>query len=412
VVKIEFRWKTTGDKGGPPARHNKAQLQMKLRHVSLFVAGLLSFGAMAQVKPPATNPPMPASPVPAAAGGVVGPPAPGSPALAASAKPAEPPDKAQLSHALGIYYSQGVSNNMVGVKGLDLKTDVDIGVFIQTFSNLVAGVPMTLDVEDLRKVLGQWDTYHKEQIDMATNKLMATGQENKVKGEKFMKDIAATPGVTNLPSGVVYKVIKEGDGIKATSVDVATISFRESLIDNTEVWMITNTPARVSDPLLPQGIREVLLLMKAGSRWTVYLPYAQAYGEKAGIPDAKVGFRVGPYSAVVFDLEVESVQPRPAMPNMMGSPRGTPPPPPTAPTTAAPATGSATRVVSTDSLPGPTTAAPASGPPTPITSPIVRMPSAAEMERGEKPRQMTDAEVEAAKAEEAKKALTNAPVPK
>jgi FKBP-type peptidyl-prolyl cis-trans isomerase FklB len=364
---------------------------MKFRQISLFVAGLLSFGAMAQVQPvtPATNPPMPVRPVPAAAGGVAGAPA---PAIAASAKPAEPPEKGQLSHALGIYYSQGVSNNMVGVMGLNLKTDVDMGLFIQAFSNVVAGTPMTLDTDDLRKTLQQWNTYHKEQIDMVTNKLMATGPENKVKGEKFMADIAAAPGVTKLPSGVVYKVIKDGDGIKATAVDVATITFHASLVDGTEVWKIEKTPARVADPLLPPGIREVLLLMKAGSHWTVYLPYPQAYGEKAGIPDAKVGFRVGPYSAMVFDLEVESVQPRPAMPGGMVTPsRGAPPPPP----------GMA-----------PTTAAPSNNPPTPITSSIVRVPSAAEMEKGEQPRQMTDAEVEAAKAEEAKKALTNAPAPK
>jgi len=363
---------------------------MKFRQISLFVAGLLSFGAMAQVNPPATNPPVPAPSVPAAAGGTVSAPAPGLPAPAA---PTERPDKAQFSHALGVYYSQGVSNNMVGVMGLDIKTDVDLGLFIQAFSNTVAGVPSTTDIEDLRKILRQWDSYHKEQVEAVTNKLMATGPENKAKGEKFMDEIAAAPGVTKLASGVVYKVIKDGDGIKATSVDVATISFHATLIDNTEVWTITNAPARVTDPLLPQGIREVLLLMKAGSHWMVYLPYHQAYGEKAGIPDAKKGFRVGPYSAVVFDLRVESVQPRPAMPGgMMPPPRGGP--------TATPAPAP------------PTTAAPAAVPPPPITSSIVRVPSAAEMEKGDKPRTMTDAEVEAAKAEEARKALTNTPVPK
>jgi len=389
VVEIEFRWKRTGDKGGPPARHNKAQLQMKFRQISFFMAGLLSFGAMAQVQPPkpATNPPMPAPPVPAAAGGVVGPPAPGSPAPASPANPAPAaptaaPDRAQLSRALGISYSQLVSNNMVCGKGVNLKTDVDMGLFIQAFSNVMAGVPETTNMDELRQVLGQWDAYYKE-------KLMATGLENKAKGEKFMDEMAATPGATKLASGVVYKVIKDGDGIKPTAADAATMSFRVKLIDNTEVLKVEHYQSMVAVQALPPGIREVLLLMKAGSHWMVYLPNAQAYGEKAMVPVAQVG----PYSALIFDLELESVQSRPAMPGM--PPGMMPPPRGAAPAPAAP-----------------TSATPATVPASPITSSIVRVPSSAEMEKGEQPRTMTDAEVEAAKAAEARKALTNTPIPK
>jgi FKBP-type peptidyl-prolyl cis-trans isomerase len=344
-----------------------------------LAAGLLSFGAAAQVNRPATNTPP-----------VAGPPAP--PAISAEVKPAEPPDKKELSHALGIYYSQGVTNNMINTMGLDLKNDVDLAVFLEAFSNVVASVPMEMNIEELRKVLRQQDAYHKDKLDAETRKVTATGPENKAKGDKFMEDMAATTNIVKLASGVLYKVIKDGDGIKPRSVDVATLSFRATLIDNTEVWKIEKLPVKVSDPLLPAGVKEVLTMMKAGSHWMVYLPYPQAYGDKPGIPDAKRGFRVGPYSALIFDLEVESVQPMPGSPMMppgMMPPAGMTPPP------AAPPTGAVPTITS---LPPPVT-----------TSAIVRVPSAAETERGEKPRYVTDAEIEAAKAEAAKKAMTNAP---
>jgi FKBP-type peptidyl-prolyl cis-trans isomerase len=270
--------------------------------------------------------------------------------------------------------------------GLDLKTDVDLGLFMEAFSNVVAGSTMTINIDDLRKVLRQHDTYHTNQLRIETNKLIAEGPETKIKGEKFMDDMAKAPDIKKLASGVLYKVIKDGDGIMATPVDVATMTFHVSRIDGKEVWKIEHAPARVSDPLLPPGIREVVPMMKAGSHWMVYLPYTAAYGDKPGIPNAREGFMFAPYSAVVFDLEVEKVDPRPALPGNMMPPRGGGPP-----TTVNPVN-------------------PANpGAPAITTSPIVRVPSAAEMANGEQPRVMTEAEIEAAKIEAAKKALTNSP---
>jgi FKBP-type peptidyl-prolyl cis-trans isomerase len=366
-----------GENGEPSARHMKAQLQMKLRRISFFVAGLLSFGGMAQAQPVATNLPAPQPGNPPAA------------VSAASAAPAEAvsveaPDKGQFSHALGIYYSQGLTNDMINKMGLDIKGELDMGQFMEAFSNVVGGSAMTINIEDLKKILRQHDSYHTNQINIMTNKLIATGPENKVKSEKFMDDIAKTPGVTKLPSGVVYKVIKDGEGVKPNAGDAAVMTFHVTRMDGTEVWKVEHIGAQISNQLLPPGIREVLPMMKGGSHWTVYLPYAAAFGDKPGIPNAKEGFLVGPFSAVVFDLEVESVQPRPtSMPGMAPPRAGMPPT--TAPTAA-------------------------TTPTSPTTSHILRVPSGPEMEKGEKPHEMTDAEVEAEKkAEAARQALTNSP---
>jgi len=357
---------------------------------------MLPFGAVAQVTTPATNLP------------VVGPPAILAPA---EAKPPERPDKKQFSHALGIYYAQGVTNDMVrGKAGLDPKTDLDLGVFIETFSNVVVGVPMGTNMEELRQILKAENDYQTNRIAQEIEKLKTTGPENKVKGEKFMEEIAKTPGVTKLASGVVYKVIKDGDGDKPLSVDVGTLSFRASTVDGKEVWKIEHTPVLVNHQLLPTGMKEALLMMKAGSHWTLYLPYTQAYGEQPGIADPKHGFMVGPCSALILDVELESVQHRPSPPPMQMPPGMQPPamaptaPPPMPPRASAPPSGA-------------TAPAPVPAASLPVTSSsIVRVPSAVEMERGEKPRVLTDAEIEAAKAEAAaeaaKQAQTNSPAPK
>ncbi len=355
---------------------------MKLRQISFFVAGLLSFGVMAHAQPMATNPPVraPQSPNPPTALSA-------TTAASTTAVPVEAPDKGQFSHALGIYYSQGLTNDMIAKMGLDIKTELDMGQFMEAFSNVVAGAPMTIDIEDLRKILRQHDSYHTNEIHIMTNKLLATGPENKIKSDKFMDDIAKTPGVTKLASGVVYKVIKDGDGIKPNAGDAAVMTFHVTRMDGTEVWKVEHIGAQISNQLLPPGIREVLPMMKAGSHWMVYLPYTAAYGDKPGIPNAREGFMVGPYSAIVFDLEVDSVQPRPASMPGMAPPRAGMPPMTTVPV---PTVGTAT--------------------PAATTSGILRVPSGPEMEKGEKPHVMTDAEVEAEKkAEAARQAMTNSP---
>jgi FKBP-type peptidyl-prolyl cis-trans isomerase len=351
---------------------------MKSRQICFLVIGLLSCGAAAQDRTPATNPPGATAP---------------SNAAPAPAKPAEKPEKKDYSHALGIMYAQGVTNDMVQKRfGLDPKADLDLGVFFEAFSNVVVGTPMSTNMVELRKILLQDDAYQKERILAEEEKLKATGPENKVKGEKFMDDIAKAPGVTKLASGVVYKVIKDGDGDKPLSTDVATLDFRVSQVDGTEVWKIEHTPVLVSHPLLPPGMKEALPMMKAGSHWTLYLPYTQAYGEQSGIPDPKHGFKVGPCSALIIDVEMEpgSIQHPPGPPptrlppGLM--PGGAPPPPPAA--TATPPAAAATPAVTSSS--------------------IVRVPSAEEAARGEQPRVLTDAEIEAEKAKAAQRDATNA----
>ncbi len=340
------------------------------------MAGLLSSGAMAQ---PAAVPPANANPAPA------------HPTLAppAEVKPAVAPDKGQLSDAVGVYYANNMKNDLMGKLGLEPKVDLDLDRLFAAYSNVLAGSATTLNTQEAIKVLQQQQAYEKGRVQEEVKKITAMGPENKAKGEKFMDDIEKAPGVTKLASGLVYKVIKEGEGVKPAATDMATVSFRATLVDGTEVWKMEHASIPVTHQLIPPGVTEALTLMKAGSHWTVYLPYPQAYGEKPGISDPKRGFKVGPFSALIFDLELESVQPRPAPP--AGAPAGMR------------SGGPMTMPPGTPVTPPVTTVSP------PVTSSsIVRVPSAEEMQRGEKPRVMTDAEIEAAK----KAAQTNAPAPK
>lgn len=358
------------------------------------MAGLVSSGAMAQA---------PATPATNTANGsnfTVQLAPPNKPAAPTNAAPAVAPDKGELSYAVGVYYANSMRNDLISKLGLEPKEDLDMGRFFAAYSNAVAGATTTMTSPEAIKILMQQQAYEKEQVPVETNKLMAMAPENKAKGEKFMDEMAGKPNVVRLADGVVYTVTKQGDGVKPTTNDMVTVTFRATLIDGKEVWKVEHAAVPVAHKLIPPGITEVLPQMKAGSHWMVYLPYAQAYGENPALPDPRRGFKVGPDSALIFDLELESVQPRPApptgMPPGMGAgqrPGGPMMMPPNTPVTP------------------PGAGAPVTPPVT--SSSIVRVPSAEEMANGEKPRVLTDAEVEAAKkASQTNAVVTNATAPK
>jgi len=357
---------------------------MKLKLIPSLMAGLVSFGAMAQ--PPATPATNRIMSLPSPSVGT-------SKAATTNAPPVQAPEKGQLSYAVAVYYANYMRNDLMSKLGLDPKADLDMGQFIAAYSNALAGSPMTMTAPDAIKVLQQQQAYEKEQAPEETKKLVAAGPENKVKGEKFMEDMAGKPGVTRLADGVIYTVTKEGSGVKPGTNDQATVTFRGTLIDGTEFLKVEHASIPVTHRLIPPGVTEALTLMKAGSHWMVYLPYSQGYGETPAIPDARHGFKVGPFSALIFDLELESVQARPATPL-------TPPP--------AMGGSQGMRSAGPMTMPANTMVMP------PVTSSsIVRVPSAEEMQKGDKPRVLTDEEVEAAKkAAQTNAPQTNAPAPK
>jgi FKBP-type peptidyl-prolyl cis-trans isomerase FklB len=136
-----------------------------------------------------------------------------------------------------------------------------------------------------------------------------SAQENKKAGEAFLALNRSRPGVTTLPSGLQYKILREGFGSRPASNDVVVCAFQGALVDG----RVFDSSARQGKPtVLPlnrtlRGWREALELMPAGSKWQIVIPPSLAYGARSsrrgGIP---------PNSVLVFELELQSVQERPA----------------------------------------------------------------------------------------------------
>ena len=119
------------------------------------------------------------------------------------------------------------------------------------------------------------------------------------KGEVFLAENAKKEGVTVLPSGLQYRVIKEGTGQKPAATNTVIVHYKGTLVDGREFDSSykRGKPAQFRVNGVIKGWTEALLLMPAGSKWMLYIPWNLAYGEKG------MGARIGPHEALVFEVE-------------------------------------------------------------------------------------------------------------
>lgn len=133
----------------------------------------------------------------------------------------------------------------------------------------------------------------------------AREEKQKKAGMDYLQDNAQKPGVVVLPSGLQYKVLKQGDGAIAKATDKVKVKYEGRLIDGT-VFDSTDKhggqPATFSPNQVIKGWTEALCMMPVGSKWQLYIPYDLAYGSRGA------GSDIPPYSTLVFDVEVLEIE--------------------------------------------------------------------------------------------------------
>ena len=126
---------------------------------------------------------------------------------------------------------------------------------------------------------------------------------NKEAGEEFLKINAHKEGVTTLPSGLQYEVIKMGEGPKPTLSDTVICHYHGTLINGIVFDSSMDRGEPASFPLrgVIAGWTEILQLMPVGSKWKVTIPSDLAYGDRGA------GEHIKPGSTLIFIIELLSI---------------------------------------------------------------------------------------------------------
>lgn len=129
-------------------------------------------------------------------------------------------------------------------------------------------------------------------------------QVGREKGEAFLAENAKKEGVKTLPSGLQYKVLKEGAGKQPTKADTVVVHYKGTLIDGREFDSSykRGEPAEFGVTQVIKGWTEILQLMKEGAKYQVYIPWQLAYGPQGA------GDLIGAHETLVFEVELLKVK--------------------------------------------------------------------------------------------------------
>ena len=210
-------------------------------------------------------------------------------------------DKKKAAYYMGIQIGQQISNRMV--KGINHELFGEDSTKTISMKNFLAGF-----IQGVKEKKGLMTVEQASQV--AQMKMMAIKSKHmeeeygplKKKGEAWMAANAKKAGVKTLPSGVQYKVIKEGNGAMPKYTSLVTVNYEGRLIDGT-VFDSSYKRGQAVDLRANQVIKgwtEALVHMPAGSVWEVYIPQELAYGER------EQG-QIKPYSPLVFKIELIKV---------------------------------------------------------------------------------------------------------
>jgi FKBP-type peptidyl-prolyl cis-trans isomerase len=267
-------------------------------------------------------------------------------------------DKEKFSYAIGMSYAENVKGKLTS---FDLDYDPD--EMAKAFVDYLKGTPMLITPAQEKEIFGDLNAMISAK---RAEKQKMQAEKGLAEGAAFLAKNKGLPDVVTLPSGLQYKVLTPGDGPIPKASDEVVVTYRGTFIDGSEFDSSAKHGGTFTTHVqggIIKGWTEALLLMKTGAKWQIVVPSDLAYGPagRGSIP---------PNTVLIFEIGLESIKPTAAAaPTPAPEPNGIHAPPPAVP----------------------------------LTSDIIKVPSAEEMKKGAKIETLKPEDVERERA----KAATN-----
>jgi FKBP-type peptidyl-prolyl cis-trans isomerase len=197
--------------------------------------------------------------------------------------------KAQVSYGLGMSLGQNLKRQA---------NDLDPDLLAKGLKDAFSGAKPLMTDQQIKAYTAQMQALQGE-----ASKGLA--EKNKTEGAAFLAANKKKPGVVTLPSGLQYKVIKEGTGKSPKATDTVSTHYTGTLLDGTKFDSSVDRGQPASFPVngVIAGWTEALQKMKVGSKWQLFIPAELAYGA-----NPRAGGPIGPNAVLVFDIELLGIQ--------------------------------------------------------------------------------------------------------
>lgn len=189
----------------------------------------------------------------------------------------------------------------IGENLMEQSIKINPDIMIMGIKDTLAGKNKILTEAEILETM---TTFKKEMMAKQTKMMGEVSKRNKEEGNKFLSENKKKDGVKTTKSGLQYKVITEGTGKSPQKTDTVVVHYTGKLLNGTEFDSSFKRGEPVTFPVsgVIPGWTEALLLMKAGSKWELYIPSNLAYGEQGA------GRVIGPNSTLHFIVELISIQ--------------------------------------------------------------------------------------------------------
>ena len=199
----------------------------------------------------------------------------------------------KLSYALGLGIGRQLSQ--MGAN------DLNVADFAQAGKDMIDGKEPQVPTAEAQQIV---EDFFRRQEEKQRAEAAEKYKGAKSEGEKYLSENAKKEGVVTLPSGLQYKVLKEGNGKSPKATDKVVCHYEGMLVDGT---MFDSSIQRGEPATFPlngviAGWTEGLQLMKEGAKYRFFIPYQLGYGERGA------GASIPPFAALVFDVELIEVK--------------------------------------------------------------------------------------------------------
>ena len=200
-----------------------------------------------------------------------------------------------------VSYAIGVN---IGNVYLMREVNVDPEIMHRGFIDGYNSAESLMPESDWRRVLSAYQIRHRQ---TQTNAATRIAEVNKAAGEMFLEENAKADGIKITGTGLQFRVLKAGDGLKPTINDKVRVHYKGMLLDGSVFDSSYDRGEPVTLPVngVIKGWQEALALMQVGAKWELFIPSHIAYGRKGS------GGKIPPNAALHFEVELLDVEKAP-----------------------------------------------------------------------------------------------------
>lgn len=204
--------------------------------------------------------------------------------------------KEQSSYAIGMDIARGLKRENL---------DIDQAAVMKGIADTLGGGKALLTDKELQATMIQ---FQKEAVARAQEMFAKVAEKNKKEGAAFLVENKKKEGVKTTPSGLQYKILKQGAGATPKATDIVTTNYRGTFLDGTEFDSSyrRNEPAKFPVNRVIPGWTEALKMMRVGDKWQLFVPSDLAYKETGAGDD------IPPNATLIFEIELLDTKPAPA----------------------------------------------------------------------------------------------------